>query len=117
MSAPPKLGKRRSRFATRQIPRRRSQSRERPAAKRSNLLAGTNARRGARRPSGRLSPDAVPGASVNRAVARMRAQHRLGVASGAQMSTFQARILLLAGQIATRIVHQAYGENATPTII
>jgi len=33
------------------------------------------------------------------------------------MSIFQPQILLLAGQIATRIVQQADGENATRTII
>jgi hypothetical protein len=47
-------------------PAQRTQRRERPAAKRSNLLAATNARRSARRQIGPLPPDALPGTPVNR---------------------------------------------------
>src|SRR5262249_11073579 len=112
-----KLAKRRSRFATRQIPRGRTQRRERPAAKRSNLLAATNMRCSARRQIGPLSPDARLGAPVNRVATKIRGQHRPGVASGVQMNTSHPQIPLPVGQIAKQTVQQTDGENATRTII
>lgn len=98
-------------------PRGRTQRRERPAAKRSNLLAATNMRRSARRQIGPLSPDARLGAPVNRVATKIRGQHRPGVASGVQMNTSHPQIPLPVGQIAKRTVQQTDGENATRTII